>query len=53
MKPVTENCSHRLRVMESSLISHEHQHPLPKTADPEVQISGNFALVKEHLVGTH
>ncbi|KAG6684068.1 hypothetical protein I3842_12G044400 [Carya illinoinensis] len=37
-------------VMESALVSHERQHPLPKTADPEVQISGNFAPVTEQPV---
>ncbi|XP_040990679.1 9-cis-epoxycarotenoid dioxygenase NCED1, chloroplastic-like [Juglans microcarpa x Juglans regia] len=39
-----------LDVMESALVSHERQHPLPKTADPEVQISGNFAPVTEQPV---
>ncbi|RYR50375.1 hypothetical protein Ahy_A07g036966 isoform A [Arachis hypogaea] len=33
---------------ESALASHERQHPLPKTADPRVQIAGNFAPVPEH-----
>ena len=35
---------------ESALASHERQHPLPKTADPHVQIAGNFAPVPEHPV---
>lgn len=38
--------------VEESIISGvlERQHPLPKTADPAVQISGNFAPVDEHPV---
>ncbi|XVE52914.1 hypothetical protein DITRI_Ditri02bG0162600 [Diplodiscus trichospermus] len=36
-----------LDVVENALVSHERQHPLPKTADPGVQISGNFAPVPE------
>ncbi|XP_054814398.1 9-cis-epoxycarotenoid dioxygenase NCED1, chloroplastic-like [Prosopis cineraria] len=39
-----------LDTVESALISHERQHPLPKTADPRVQIAGNFAPVQEHPV---
>ncbi|XP_022720980.1 probable 9-cis-epoxycarotenoid dioxygenase NCED5, chloroplastic [Durio zibethinus] len=35
---------------ERALVSHERQHPLPKTADPRVQISGNFAPVPEQPV---
>nr|AAY98512.2 9-cis-epoxycarotenoid dioxygenase [Stylosanthes guianensis] len=35
---------------ESALASHERKHPLPKTADPRVQIAGNFAPVPEHPV---
>ncbi|XP_034700597.1 9-cis-epoxycarotenoid dioxygenase NCED2, chloroplastic [Vitis riparia] len=35
---------------ESALVSHERQHPLPKTADPRVQIAGNFAPVPEQPV---
>ncbi|KAJ0966321.1 hypothetical protein J5N97_027459 [Dioscorea zingiberensis] len=36
--------------IEETLISNflERPHPLPKTADPKVQISGNFAPVGEH-----
>nr|APO14274.1 9-cis-epoxycarotenoid dioxygenase NCED2 [Luffa aegyptiaca] len=37
-------------IVESALLSHELQHPLPKTADPRVQISGNFAPVPEQPV---
>ncbi|XP_044473884.1 9-cis-epoxycarotenoid dioxygenase NCED1, chloroplastic-like [Mangifera indica] len=35
---------------ENALVSHERQHTLPKTADPRVQISGNFAPVPEKPV---
>ncbi|KAK7401700.1 hypothetical protein VNO78_13380 [Psophocarpus tetragonolobus] len=36
-----------LDMVETALVSHERQHPLPKTADPRVQIAGNFAPVPE------
>lgn len=36
--------------VEDALVSHERHHPLPKTADPKVQISGNFAPVPEQPV---
>ncbi|KAJ6966360.1 9-cis-epoxycarotenoid dioxygenase NCED2 [Populus alba x Populus x berolinensis] len=39
-----------LDAVETALVSHERQHPLPKTADPRVQISGNFAPVPEQPV---
>ncbi|KAF2314481.1 hypothetical protein GH714_026852 [Hevea brasiliensis] len=39
-----------LDAVESALVSHENQYPLPKTADPTVQISGNFAPVPEQPV---
>ncbi|XP_073054019.1 9-cis-epoxycarotenoid dioxygenase NCED2, chloroplastic-like [Primulina eburnea] len=39
-----------LDAVEGLLVSHERQHPLPKTADPRVQISGNFAPVPEQPV---
>ncbi|OMO92680.1 Carotenoid oxygenase [Corchorus olitorius] len=39
-----------LDMVENALVSHERQHPLPKTADPGVQISGNFAPVPEQPV---
>uniref|UniRef100_A0A803QEM5 9-cis-epoxycarotenoid dioxygenase n=1 Tax=Cannabis sativa TaxID=3483 RepID=A0A803QEM5_CANSA len=46
-------------VAEGALVARERQHPLPKTADPRVQISGNFAPVPEqpvkqslHVTGT-
>ncbi|XP_057460776.1 9-cis-epoxycarotenoid dioxygenase NCED1, chloroplastic-like [Actinidia eriantha] len=40
-----------LDAVESALVSHER--PLPKTADPKVQIAGNFAPVPEHPVQHH
>ncbi|XP_047308381.1 9-cis-epoxycarotenoid dioxygenase NCED2, chloroplastic-like [Impatiens glandulifera] len=36
--------------LETALLTHERQQPLPKTADPKIQISGNFAPVHEHRV---
>ncbi|KAK7822104.1 9-cis-epoxycarotenoid dioxygenase NCED1, chloroplastic [Quercus suber] len=39
-----------LDAVESALVSSESQHPLPKTADPRVQIAGNFAPVPEQPV---
>ncbi|KAK8618589.1 hypothetical protein V6N13_132576 [Hibiscus sabdariffa] len=39
-----------LDMAESALLSRELQHPLPKTADPRVQIAGNFAPVPEQTV---
>ncbi|KAF5472499.1 hypothetical protein F2P56_009212 [Juglans regia] len=36
-----------LNMAEGVLLSLERQHPLPKTSDPRVQISGNFAPVPE------
>ncbi|KAF5730794.1 nine-cis-epoxycarotenoid dioxygenase3 family protein [Tripterygium wilfordii] len=36
--------------VEQTLISKEQQHPLPKTADPCIQISGNFSPVPEQPV---
>ncbi|PPR82940.1 hypothetical protein GOBAR_AA37769 [Gossypium barbadense] len=39
-----------LDMAESALVSLELQHPLPKTADPQVQISGNFGPVPEQPV---
>ncbi|XP_075505350.1 9-cis-epoxycarotenoid dioxygenase NCED2, chloroplastic-like [Primulina tabacum] len=39
-----------LDAVEGVLVSHERQHPLPKTADPGVQIAGNFAPVPEQPV---
>ncbi|XP_038883946.1 9-cis-epoxycarotenoid dioxygenase NCED2, chloroplastic-like [Benincasa hispida] len=45
-----KTASMALYMVESALVSHELQHPLPKTADPRVQISGNFAPVPEQPV---
>nr|AAL07104.1 putative 9-cis-epoxycarotenoid dioxygenase [Arabidopsis thaliana] len=39
-----------LDAAEGFLVSHEKLHPLPKTADPSVQIAGNFAPVNEQPV---
>ncbi|KAM7260730.1 hypothetical protein ACFE04_011403 [Oxalis oulophora] len=39
-----------LDAVETALVSHERKHPLPKTADPAVQIAGNFAPVPEQPV---
>ncbi|XP_044503944.1 9-cis-epoxycarotenoid dioxygenase NCED1, chloroplastic-like [Mangifera indica] len=39
-----------LDAIENALISRECQQPLPKTADPRVQIAGNFAPVSENPV---
>ncbi|CAL0310231.1 unnamed protein product [Lupinus luteus] len=36
-----------LDFVETTLVSHERKYPLPKTADPRVQIAGNFAPVPE------
>ncbi|GMH20795.1 hypothetical protein Nepgr_022637 [Nepenthes gracilis] len=39
-----------LDVVERALVARERQYPLPKTADPRVQIAGNFAPVPEQPV---
>ncbi|KAF2286198.1 hypothetical protein GH714_011629 [Hevea brasiliensis] len=39
-----------LDVVETALVLHERRYPLPKTANPTVQISGNFAPVPEQPV---
>ncbi|XP_059438353.1 9-cis-epoxycarotenoid dioxygenase NCED2, chloroplastic [Corylus avellana] len=39
-----------LDMAEGALVSRELRHPLPKTADPQVQIAGNFAPVPEQPV---
>ncbi|KAK9088281.1 hypothetical protein Scep_027363 [Stephania cephalantha] len=36
-----------LDALEAALVKSERQHPLPKTADPAIQIAGNFAPVPE------
>ncbi|KAL4386781.1 hypothetical protein GQ457_09G003890 [Hibiscus cannabinus] len=54
-QPVKWNLLQRAAAMaldmaENALLSRELQHPLPKTADPRVQIAGNFAPVPEQPV---
>ncbi|KAK8524634.1 hypothetical protein V6N13_015649 [Hibiscus sabdariffa] len=54
-QPVKWNLLQRAAAMaldmaENALLSREFQHPLPKTADPRVQIAGNFAPVPEQPV---
>ncbi|KAK1389203.1 9-cis-epoxycarotenoid dioxygenase [Heracleum sosnowskyi] len=39
-----------LDAVETTLISREIKHPLPRTTDPDIQIAGNFAPVPEHPV---
>ncbi|KAI5670940.1 hypothetical protein M9H77_11304 [Catharanthus roseus] len=39
-----------LDMVEGALVTRELQHPLPKTADPRVQIAGNFSPVPEQPV---
>ncbi|KAE8691322.1 putative 9-cis-epoxycarotenoid dioxygenase NCED5 [Hibiscus syriacus] len=39
-----------LDMVENALVSHESRRPLPKTADPKVQIAGNFSPVPEQPV---
>lgn len=39
-----------LEAVERALTAHELRHPLPKTADPRVQIAGNFSPVPEQPV---
>ncbi|CAI0409722.1 unnamed protein product [Linum tenue] len=42
--------SRALDVVESALVAQERRHPLPKTADPRVQIEGNYAPVPEQPI---
>ncbi|GLT33933.1 hypothetical protein SLA2020_084860 [Shorea laevis] len=39
-----------LDTVETALVTNERKHPLPKTTDPRVQITGNFAPVPEQPV---
>lgn len=48
--PIQKAAAVALDMFEGALLSRELQHPLPKTADPRVQISGNFAPVPEQPV---
>ncbi|KAJ1430602.1 Carotenoid oxygenase [Sesbania bispinosa] len=45
--PIQKAAAMALDMFESALLSRELQQPLPKTADPRVQIAGNFAPVPE------
>ncbi|MBA0598194.1 9-cis-epoxycarotenoid dioxygenase NCED2, chloroplastic [Gossypium raimondii] len=45
--PLQRAASMALDMAENALLSRDLHHPLPKTADPRVQISGNFAPVPE------
>ncbi|GMH05541.1 hypothetical protein Nepgr_007381 [Nepenthes gracilis] len=48
--PLQRAAAAALDMVEAALVSHERRHPLSKTADPNVQITGNFAPVPEHPV---
>ncbi|KAK7359478.1 hypothetical protein VNO77_01438 [Canavalia gladiata] len=48
--PFQKAAAKALDMFESALLSRELQQPLPKTADPSVQIAGNFAPVPEQPV---
>ncbi|KAK8622564.1 hypothetical protein V6N13_117474 [Hibiscus sabdariffa] len=48
--PLQRAAAMALDAVENALVSHERRHPLPKTADPRVQIAGNFAPVPEQPV---
>ncbi|CAO2833250.1 unnamed protein product [Amaranthus hypochondriacus] len=48
--PIQKAASIALDMVENAINSFENQHPLPKTSDPRVQISGNFAPVPEQPV---
>ncbi|XP_057515654.1 9-cis-epoxycarotenoid dioxygenase NCED2, chloroplastic [Amaranthus tricolor] len=48
--PIQKATAVALDMVENALNSFENQHPLPKTADPLIQISGNFAPVPEQPV---
>ncbi|KAJ7947314.1 9-cis-epoxycarotenoid dioxygenase [Quillaja saponaria] len=48
--PLQRAAAMALNIIERALISRERQQQLPKTADPRVQISGNYAAVPEQSV---
>ncbi|XP_057421796.1 9-cis-epoxycarotenoid dioxygenase NCED2, chloroplastic-like [Lotus japonicus] len=48
--PIQKAAAMALDMFESALLSRELQQPLPKTSDPRVQISGNYAPVPEQPV---
>ncbi|KAL8161371.1 hypothetical protein V2J09_012860 [Rumex salicifolius] len=51
LNPIQRAAAFALDALETALVSHERRHhPLSKTADPKVQISGNFAPVPEQAV---
>ncbi|CAA7036989.1 unnamed protein product [Microthlaspi erraticum] len=51
LNPVQRTAATILDAVENAMISHERRrHPLPKTADPAVQIAGNFFPVPEQPV---
>ncbi|ESQ27274.1 hypothetical protein EUTSA_v10019707mg [Eutrema salsugineum] len=51
LNPVQRTAATILDAVENAMLSHERRrHPLPKTADPAVQIAGNFFPVPEQPV---
>uniref|UniRef100_A0A803LRJ7 9-cis-epoxycarotenoid dioxygenase n=1 Tax=Chenopodium quinoa TaxID=63459 RepID=A0A803LRJ7_CHEQI len=53
LNPLQRLAASALNKIEKSLIlEQENKHPLPKTVDPEIQLSDNYAPVQEHLVQT-
>ncbi|GLU14002.1 hypothetical protein SLE2022_305990 [Rubroshorea leprosula] len=48
--PIQRAAATALDIAEIALVSRDRQRPLPKTADPRVQLSGNFAPVPEQPV---
>ncbi|KAI4295459.1 hypothetical protein L6164_035505 [Bauhinia variegata] len=48
--PLQKAAAMALNMVETALVSRELNNPLPKTADPRVQIAGNFAPVPEQPV---
>ncbi|KAK9688647.1 hypothetical protein RND81_09G000700 [Saponaria officinalis] len=51
--PLQKAAAAALDAVEHALNSFETKSPMPKTSDPAVQISGNFAPVPEHPVHHH
>lgn len=51
LNPLQRTAATILDAVENAMVSHERRrHPLPKTADPAVQIAGNFFPVPEQSV---
>ncbi|CAM8992050.1 unnamed protein product [Rhodiola kirilowii] len=48
--PLQKAAAMALDAVEAALVAHERKQPLPKTADPKVQIAGNFSPVPEQPV---